>query len=184
MLGGERRFEFSFAGERYTCRKQVYSGSESVAEHTLSEPEVRYVLQQCALQGRFMLLDELHRFAGTHPRDPRGLSELAARLTDPLLGNLVLQRRTPRGLPLVPLVDLTPPPIDEEEILPEYWAEIEVLDAERRPVAQVACEIELPGGRRLSRTTDTRGIIRVEGIRSSGDCLVRFPHQVVEPDGR
>src|SRR5690606_22012661 len=117
MIEGSRRLELLIGGDRYTCRKHVFGGSESLAEHTLSEHEVRSLLQTCALPIWAELLDTLQRFAGMHPRDPRGLAELATRLTDPLLGNLVLQRRVPRGLPPIrlvedELVDLTP---QEEE---------------------------------------------------------------------
>ncbi len=54
------------------------------------------------------------------------------------------------------------------------WIEILLLDEADAPVTRARCIITLPDGSEITRTTDQRGLVRVDHI-PVGECQVRFP---------
>ena len=56
-----------------------------------------------------------------------------------------------------------------------HWIEIEVIGPGAAVVSGLRCEITLPTGRKLMRSTDRYGMIRVDGIEHAGECTIRFP---------
>lgn len=56
-----------------------------------------------------------------------------------------------------------------------HWIEIQLVGEDDEAIAGVPCEITLPSGKLVRRTTDRFGLVRVEGITSAGECGVSFP---------
>jgi hypothetical protein len=62
----------------------------------------------------------------------------------------------------------------------EHWIEIEVVGPDEVVISGLRCEVTLPNGRKLLRSTDRFGLIRIDGIESAGDCTIRFPELELE----
>jgi hypothetical protein len=60
------------------------------------------------------------------------------------------------------------------EIAPEDWIEIQLVYDDGTPF-DGACLLQLPGGRTIDGTPDETGLVRVDGLTSSGDCKLTFP---------
>lgn len=56
----------------------------------------------------------------------------------------------------------------------DHWIELVVQAADGTALAGIRCEITLPWGTVLTRTSDRLGLIRLEGLPATGDCTVRF----------
>ena len=54
-----------------------------------------------------------------------------------------------------------------------HWIEVELKDEAGTPVVGESCEITLPDGKKATRSTDKKGLIRVNKI-DGGDCTVRW----------
>ncbi len=54
------------------------------------------------------------------------------------------------------------------------WIEIELLDANKKPVAGEPYEVELPNKKVATGTTGADGVARIEGV-DPGTCKIRFP---------
>jgi hypothetical protein len=64
-----------------------------------------------------------------------------------------------------------------------HWIEIQLLDEDGEGIAGERCQITLPDRRRLLRTTDRHGLVRIEKI-AAGNCEVSFPDldsEAIEP---
>jgi hypothetical protein len=71
---------------------------------------------------------------------------------------------------LQPAIQRTPPGSRSKTA----WVEIQVLDMEENPLAGIRYEILLPGGRKVTGTTDDSGLARYDDI-DSGQCEIAFP---------
>ncbi len=108
-------------------------------------------------------------------------STLVARLTEELENFSVLFRAQPEAESWAPPTDLDtatdlaelagPAEVEDEW----HWVEVEVLDADDKPVAGVECKIVLPNGQEKMCTSDDFGIVRVEQISEPGACKISFP---------
>jgi hypothetical protein len=56
----------------------------------------------------------------------------------------------------------------------DHWIELAVQTADGTALSGIRCEITLPWGTMLTRTTDRLGLIRLEGLPATGDCKLRF----------
>jgi hypothetical protein len=61
------------------------------------------------------------------------------------------------------------PPVEQK-----HWFEMELLDAQGKPVANEKFEVTLPGGAVKRGATDASGIVRLDDI-PAGECKVKFP---------
>lgn len=177
--------ELTLNGARFVCRRTRWQRYELSSEERLHEREVEFVLRAWMRQGERHKLFQLLAFVDESA--PSGLGMPSERLVETLARRLVggfagvaLYRRVPR-----PSIPLAPPVVDLADMAepleePEYWVELAVVDEQDRPMSRVTCEIELPGGRKVVRTTNTQGVVRVDGIRDAGTCQIRFPNHVVE----
>lgn len=115
--------------------------------------------------------------------DDEALLQRVARLL--VSGTLELERR-PHELMLskfdryaayISMRSIVPPydPLVDEE----HWIEVQVeTDAEQGlggALCGVRCEITLPWGLVLRRTTDQFGLVRVDYLPRDGECVIRFP---------
>ena len=64
----------------------------------------------------------------------------------------------------------TPPPTHKP-----HWIEVELVGEDGLGVANERCVITLPDGRKLTRRTDTKGLVRVARLADPGDCQISFP---------
>lgn len=77
--------------------------------------------------------------------------------------------------PIVPPDDPPGPPDEPPEPPTETtFVEISLVDEFGDPVPSERCEIILPNGRKITRTTNAQGLIRVAGIAPPGSCQVNF----------
>jgi hypothetical protein len=95
------------------------------------------------------------------------------------LGRVQLLRRQRPSLASTRVIDREPnyvspelESIGEEE---EHWIEIVLIGEDDEGIAGVVCEVTLPSGQRVRRTTDRFGFVRIEGLADPRDCLVTFP---------
>jgi hypothetical protein len=56
----------------------------------------------------------------------------------------------------------------------DHWIELAVQAADGTALPGIRCEITLPWGTVLTRTTDRLGLIRLDGLPAAGDCEIRF----------
>ncbi len=63
----------------------------------------------------------------------------------------------------------------EENKDKSHWIEIELKDESGAPVQGESCEITLPNGKKVTRSTDKNGLIRVNKM-DPGECQVRWLH--------
>jgi hypothetical protein len=56
-----------------------------------------------------------------------------------------------------------------------HWIEIQVVGEDDEAIAGIECEITLPSGKHVRRTTDRLGLVRIEGITTPGQCSLTFP---------
>jgi hypothetical protein len=73
-------------------------------------------------------------------------------------------------LVLAPHEPVTPAPLEEAD----HWIEIALLDADGVALGGVRCEITLPEGRVVTRSTDRFGLIRLERLPMGGQATLRL----------
>lgn len=73
-------------------------------------------------------------------------------------------------LVLAPHDPVSPTPLEEAD----HWIEIVVLDADGVALGGIRCEITLPEGRVVTRTTDRFGLIRLERLPMGGQAQLRL----------
>jgi hypothetical protein len=59
-------------------------------------------------------------------------------------------------------------------LAPDDWIEIQLVYDDGTPF-DGACQLQLPDGRTIDGTPDESGLVRVDGLSSSGDCKLTFP---------
>ncbi len=64
-----------------------------------------------------------------------------------------------------------PAPAEEE---PKAWIEIELQDADGKPVEGETCKVTITNGKVIERATDKYGVVRIDNI-DPGKCEVTFP---------
>lgn len=74
-----------------------------------------------------------------------------------------------------PPAEPTPEPEPEEELA---FIDVVVLDARGEPRGGVAFELVLPDATVFAGRTDPDGRLRLDGLRQTGDCTLRFPEMV------
>ena len=57
----------------------------------------------------------------------------------------------------------------------EHWIEIQIVGEDDEALAGIQCELVLPNGRRVRRTSDRFGLVRVEGMTHAGTCEFTLP---------
>jgi hypothetical protein len=57
-----------------------------------------------------------------------------------------------------------------------HWLEIELIGEDGVGIAGELCEIILPNGQLIRRTTDADGLVRLARLSDEGDCRVSFPN--------
>ncbi|PRQ02158.1 hypothetical protein ENSA5_26170 [Enhygromyxa salina] len=75
------------------------------------------------------------------------------------------------------LAPVLPPLVDAD-----HWIEFALQTETGDPIAGVRCEITMPWGLVITRTTDRLGLIRLEHLPDTGQCLIRFPELDDEPE--
>ncbi|MEM7156326.1 MAG: hypothetical protein AAF799_25960 [Myxococcota bacterium] len=70
---------------------------------------------------------------------------------------------------LSPSADVAPPLEATDD-----WFECVLLDPDREPVANQACEVVAPDGSVHECQSDDRGVVRLEGLGATGDCELRL----------
>lgn len=83
----------------------------------------------------------------------------------PKLAGSILEPSFPTAVPF------EPSEIDEQA----HWVEICVIGEDDQAIAGILCEITLPSGKVVRRSTDRFGLVRIEGITSAGDCSLTLP---------
>lgn len=54
------------------------------------------------------------------------------------------------------------------------WIEVQLLGEDGKPIRGQACEITLPGGKKVSGWLDENGVLRVDNTWA-GNCQITFP---------
>lgn len=91
--------------------------------------------------------------------------------------DVIVHPRIPSVSEPIERVELRPQAAASEPAVLEaadHWIELAVQSADGTALAGIRCEITLPWGTVLTRTTDRLGLIRLEGLPSAGDCKLRF----------
>jgi hypothetical protein len=179
------RIEITVDGEAYLCvRGRLASAPEGYER--LSAAEQRRVLWSLASgsdAGRLARVAEIamsSRPFGSELIDPEALASSLVDEIDRDHADFTVFRehRTPSaGMPATArdataLADLLPPATHEDTW---HWIEIEIVDPDDAPVPSLRVTVELPDGQIRQLTTDHRGLLRVEHIRSAAQCTITFP---------
>ena len=61
-------------------------------------------------------------------------------------------------------------PLDDAQ----HWIEVQLLGEDDEAISGARCQIVLPNGQTIVRTTDRFGLVRVDGV-DAGDCEISFP---------
>ncbi|PRQ04257.1 hypothetical protein ENSA5_09060 [Enhygromyxa salina] len=134
-----------------------------------SSPRLRAVLEALDRQR-----SELNR----HHRRDRAAHRLEA--ASDQLRCYELASPPPRVSPMV-IAQVEPParpqPFAPNQMFDEqaHYFELAFIGEDDEAVAGVVCEITLPNGKLVRRTTNSLGIVRIEGITAAGACTVVFP---------
>jgi hypothetical protein len=90
--------------------------------------------------------------------------------------DVIVHPRIPSVSEPIERVELRPHAPSQPAVLEaaDHWIELMVQSADGTALAGIRCEITLPWGTVLTRTTDRLGLIRLEGLPSAGDCKLRF----------
>ena len=62
-------------------------------------------------------------------------------------------------------------PVDEAQ----HWIEVQLLGEDDEAISGARCQIVMPNGRTIVRTTDRFGLVRVDGVEEAGNCEISFP---------
>jgi hypothetical protein len=178
----DERIHITVDGEAYLCVRGQSSAAPEGYEQ-LSAAEQRHVLWSLGASGDAHLLArvaELSRPWGAVLHDPEGLASSLVEEIDRGLAQFSLFRehRTPQaGIPATvrdaPSLSELLPPTTQEDVW--HWIEIEIVDPDDQPVPGLDVAIELPDGQLRRATTDSRGLLRIDHIRSAAECTITFP---------
>jgi hypothetical protein len=95
------------------------------------------------------------------------------------LGQVQLLRRQRPSFQSTRVIDSEPkyvsPELESTGEEKEHWIEILLIGEDDEGMAGVLCEVTLPSGQRVRRTTDRFGLVRIEGITDPRDCVLTFP---------
>jgi hypothetical protein len=59
---------------------------------------------------------------------------------------------------------------------PIYWIEIELVGEDNQPIPFEEYTVILPDGSPVNGYLDEDGFVRLDGIRTPGDCKISFPN--------
>lgn len=59
---------------------------------------------------------------------------------------------------------------------PTYWVELELVGEDDQPIPWEEYVVVLPEGKEVPGFLDEDGFARLDGLLSSGTCLIRFPN--------
>lgn len=164
--------------------------------HRIRLAGVEYLIcdgrQAAPRNGRLLPAVELRRLLDTHRSSPR-VRALVAELSRARPEHRRLEVGSGPGLgatlrcyelePIIPKLAgsiLAPPlpaaPFEPSEIDDaSHWVEVCVIGEDDEAIAGILCEITLPSGKIVRRTTDRFGLVRIEGITSAGNCSLSLP---------
>lgn len=143
---------------------------------------VRAAIERRLREGGPLARAALHRSVEVFEPQGRPLSddELAAAVTRLVIGGLLVVRPAPaRRAPVLPpraraRAEEPAEPAPAAEEIGVHWVEIVLVGEDGEPIPHVAYQLRDPDGRTHRGRLDERGLARVSGIRSPGECRLTF----------
>lgn len=147
--------------------ERVHPDSRALMDAVERDPALLAQLRQLA--------DDVDPTASERASDVETLCIEVARM----IASGLIRAESKRVAPMVsdPIQRVEPvlPPVPIEEHDEDHWIELVVIGEDDAGIAGVRCEVTLPDGKVIQKTTSRDGLVRIEGIASAGDCTVRFP---------
>lgn len=56
----------------------------------------------------------------------------------------------------------------------QHWIEVQLIGEDDEAISGARCQIVLPNGQTIVRTTDRFGLVRIDGVEEAGDCEISF----------
>lgn len=90
--------------------------------------------------------------------------------------DVIVHPRIPMVSEPIERIELGPPAVLQPTPLEaaDHWIELAIQTADGTALPGMRCEITLPWGTVVTRTSDRLGLIRLEGLPAAGDCEVRL----------